>query len=92
MDQFEGRIAVVTGGGTGMGRELCLALVKAGAHVATCDVLEENLAETRQLCEALAGDGVRFTTHRCDVASEADVMAFRDEVAEQHKTEHINLL
>lgn len=92
MDQFEGRIAVVTGGGTGMGRELCLALAKAGAHVATCDVLEENLAETRKLCEAVAGEGVRFTTHRCDVSSEADVLAFRDEVAAQHETDHINLL
>ena len=92
MDQFAGRIAVVTGGGTGMGRELCLALVRAGAHVATCDVLEDNLAETRKLCEAAAGEGVRFTTHRCDVSNEDEVIAFRDEVAAQHETDHINLL
>jgi NAD(P)-dependent dehydrogenase (short-subunit alcohol dehydrogenase family) len=66
--------------------------VQAGAHVATCDVIEENLAETKKLCEAVAAADLRFTTHRCDVSNEADVVAFRDEVAAQHETDHINLL
>jgi len=92
MDQFDGRIAVVTGGGTGMGRELCVALSKAGVHVAMCDVSSENMAETQALCEAAAPDGTRVTCHICDVAREDQVNAFRDEVVEAHETDHINLL
>jgi len=90
MKDFEGRIAVVTGGGTGMGRELVCQLVSAGAHVAMCDVSSENMAQTAQL--AAAGEGQRVTAHVCDVSNESQMLNFRDEVAEQHETDHINLL
>ena len=90
MRDFTNKIAVVTGGGTGMGRELVCQLIGAGAHVAMCDVAPENMAETQRLASAL-GTG-RLTSHLCDVSSEVDVLRFRDEVAEQHDTSHINLL
>ena len=61
MESFAGKIAVVTGGGTGMGRELVCQLVAEGAHVAMCDVSAENMAETVSL--ANAGEGIRITTH-----------------------------
>ncbi|MBT4161380.1 MAG: SDR family oxidoreductase [Gammaproteobacteria bacterium] len=90
MDSFRGRIAVVTGGGTGMGRELCLQLAKEGCAVATCDVLMDNLQETKRLCEA-ESPGISITLHQCDVSSEDDIRRFRDEVVAAHG-DKINLL
>ena len=47
MKDFNGKYAVITGGGTGMGRELALQLVAEGCNVAMCDVLRANMAETQ---------------------------------------------
>jgi len=90
MDSFEAKIAVVTGGGTGMGRELCLQLVKEGCNVATCDVLMENLEETKTLCQKVNPD-ILVTLHQCDVSSEEAMNHFRDEVIAAHG-DKINLL
>ncbi len=73
-----------------MGRELVCQLIAEGAHVAMCDVSAENMAETADL--AGPADGQRLTSHICDVSSEAQMLAFRDEVAEQHATNHVHLL
>lgn len=83
MDNFRGKIAVVTGGGTGMGRELCLQLVKEGCAVATCDVIMENLEETHRLCQKAAPD-IKVTLHQCDVSSEEQMLRFREEVKAAH--------
>lgn len=92
MKDFRDKLAVITGGGTGMGRELARQLTAEGCHVATCDVLSENLAETKRLCDERAPAGVRVTIHACDVSKEAEMTAFRDAVQAQHETNHINLL
>ena len=92
MKDFSGKIAVISGAGTGMGRELARQLAAEGCSVAICDVVDERLAETRQACMDAAPPGTRITAHHCDVANEAQVLAFRDEVVAQHATPYINLL
>lgn len=92
MEHFDGRIAVITGGGTGMGRELARQLSAEGCHVAMCDVSAENMAETRDLCLADAPEGTRVTTFVADVADEAQLLAFRDAVVAEHQTDHVHLL
>jgi NAD(P)-dependent dehydrogenase (short-subunit alcohol dehydrogenase family) len=91
MKKFAGKIAVVTGGGSGMGRELVLQLAAEGCNVAFCDLSEPEMKETRELAQGNSPD-VRITTHICDVSDEAAILGFRDEVAKQHETDHIHLL
>jgi NAD(P)-dependent dehydrogenase (short-subunit alcohol dehydrogenase family) len=93
MKDFADRIAVVTGGGTGMGRELVRQLVAEGCNVAMCDLFAQTMAETKRLCELeRLPQGLRITTHVADVSDDSQVQRFRDEVAEQQSSDKIHLL
>ncbi|MDZ4375571.1 MAG: SDR family NAD(P)-dependent oxidoreductase, partial [Phenylobacterium sp.] len=93
MKDFAGKFAVVTGGGTGMGRELARQLIAEGCSVAMCDVSEKAMAETIALCQADGvPQGAKITAHVADVSSEDDLIRFRDEAAKLHDTDKLHLL
>ncbi len=78
MEQFAGRLAVITGGGTGMGRELARQLTAEGCHVGMCDISVEDMAETVQLCRKDTPEGPQISAFRADVSVESQMLAFRD--------------
>jgi NAD(P)-dependent dehydrogenase (short-subunit alcohol dehydrogenase family) len=90
MKDFQGKLAVVTGAGSGMGRERVQLLATDRCDVALCDVSQAAMDETVRLCTG--GPQVRLSTHVCDVSDEAQVLAFRDEVLVGHAEKRINLL
>jgi NAD(P)-dependent dehydrogenase (short-subunit alcohol dehydrogenase family) len=87
MESYQGRIAAITGAGSGIGRGLAEELVARGAHVALSDIDPDGLAETALRCE---GKGVKVTTRVLDVADRDAVHAWAEEVVEEHGS--VNLI
>ena len=81
METFVGRVAVVTGAGSGIGRAVSVLLAERGCDLALVDISPARLAETAQVVEAL---GRRASTHVADVADRAQVEALPDAVREVH--------
>ncbi len=80
MDSFEGKVAVVTGGGSGIGRGICLALAEAGARVAVADIDGDSAAKVAGEVEGKGTRGFAVTT---DVTQTDSVAALaRSVVAE----------
>jgi len=75
------KVLVVTGAGSGMGRELTLQLLAKGAHIAAVDISENGLAETKQLAGAAAN---RLSTHLLNIADREQTARFPEEVIKIH--------
>lgn len=92
MEIRAGQVAVVTGMGSGIGRALARQLSAAGVHVAGCDLSEQGLQETREICLAGAPTGTKLTALRADVTNESDLQALRDAVLREHRAGHVDLV
>ncbi|HKJ25101.1 MAG TPA: SDR family NAD(P)-dependent oxidoreductase [Myxococcota bacterium] len=86
MRRLEGRVAVVTGAGSGIGRATARALRDAGCELALVDVMPERLAEVR---DALAAPGRRVSLHVADVADRARMETLPAEVLAEHGAVHV---
>ena len=82
MRDFEGRVAAITGAGSGIGRALADALARRGAHLSLCDIDENGLAETVARCQTHGG--VRIRSQRLDVADRAGMYEWADRVVADH--------
>lgn len=69
MTRLVGKVALITGGGTGIGRAIALAFVREGAKVAVAGRRREKLEETLCDVEKLGGEGLAIV---CDVAKAKD--------------------
>jgi NAD(P)-dependent dehydrogenase (short-subunit alcohol dehydrogenase family) len=81
MKDFTGRVAAITGAGSGIGRALALELARSGAHLALADIDEAGLAQTLALAQAA---GARCSSQRVDVADRAAVFAWADACRAAH--------
>ena len=79
--KVQDKVIVVTGGGSGMGRELALLLLRKGAKVAIADINEAGMQETAEL----AGENKnRLSTHQLNIMDKDAVYALPKAVIETH--------
>lgn len=87
MRNMNGKVAAITGAGSGIGRELAAGLARRGAHLSLTDIDAEGLADTVALCE---GRGVKVTSRLLDVADRDAIYEWASAVPEEHG--QVNLL
>ena len=81
MDTLTGKVAAVTGAGSGIGRALALDLAGRGVHLALADIDDSGLAETARRATR---SGVEVTTRTLDVSDGVDMVRWADETVERH--------
>jgi NAD(P)-dependent dehydrogenase (short-subunit alcohol dehydrogenase family) len=80
---FNNKVAVITGAGSGIGRELALQLAASGCHLALCDINMEGLKGTVSLLPV--SDTLRVTTHHLNVSDREAVTDYAGLVIANHK-------
>lgn len=83
-----GKVALVTGGGRGLGQETCRELARAGAEVILADV-DQELAGASAAQIRSDGTDMRVTAVRCDVRDETQIAHVLKGVAERYGRLHI---
>jgi NAD(P)-dependent dehydrogenase (short-subunit alcohol dehydrogenase family) len=86
MKSFENKVAVVTGGASGVGRAIAVKLAAKGAKVIIADVDEESIANT---CEELGAEGLRIDGIGVDVTRADSVDALAGEVFDRYGNVHL---
>ena len=76
---YQGKVAFVTGAGSGIGRATALAFARAGASVTVADISEQGSRETAREVEEQGG---RALSVKCDVTRTEDVKAALDKTIE----------
>lgn len=82
MKNFQQKIAVITGAGSGMGRSMAIQLSQQGATVLLSDINEVSLAETQKLVEAANG---KCKIYKVDVGVKSEIEAFAQQVLAEYK-------
>jgi len=85
MNEFSGKVAVITGAGSGIGRALALDLAARGAKLALSDIDTEGLAETARQATAL---GASVKSDKLDVAERTAVLDYADGVMAHYRQVH----
>ena len=88
MQDLKGKVAVITGGGSGLGRELALCCAARGMKLLLGDVDEAGMLETLRLVEERA-PGTESTTMRLDVSRLEQVQAFAELCKTRFGTAHL---
>src|SRR3954451_22640259 len=79
--KLDGRVALVTGGDSGIGRAVCVAFAKEGADVAIAYLSEDE--DAKRTAELVEAEGRRAITLRCDVQNEAEARGIVTQTVEQ---------